>query len=47
MLITWGFHLLTTDEYHYPGSEQYDELKNVLFSALLAAFVSEYAKKVL
>ena len=47
MLVTWGFHLLAPEGYHYLSPDQYDELKNVLFSALLAAFVSEYAKKVL
>ena len=45
MLITWAWHVMTPWPYLSEG--KYDELKNMLFSAAIAAFVSDYAKKML
>ena len=47
MVATWGWHLLLPENLHYLSPTQYHELKNVLFSAALSAFVADYARKIL
>ena len=47
MVLFWAYHLLAPDNIHFLSPEQYNELKSVLFSAALSAFVSGYAKKIL
>ena len=47
MLLTWAYHFVTPECIHYLNPNQFDKLENVLFSAALAALVSDYAKKML
>lgn len=47
ILVSWAWHLVTPEHLHYLGQNQINELKNILFSAALAAIVSDYAKKVI
>lgn len=47
MIAIWGIHMLGPNNYHFLSEGQYQELKSVLFSAALAAFVSEYVRKVM
>ncbi|MDE0308371.1 MAG: hypothetical protein OXI60_00860 [Acidiferrobacterales bacterium] len=45
MLFTWAWHVMAP--WPYLSEDKYEELKNMLFSAAIAAFVSDYAKKML
>ena len=47
MLLTWGWHFVTPENLHYLTAAQRDELKDVLFSAALSAFVTSYARRTL
>lgn len=47
MMASWTYHVLTPESWHYLSPRQFEELKNMLFSASMALVVSEYAKKML
>lgn len=47
MVLFWAYHLLAPEHLHFLSTDQYNELKSVLFSAALSAFVSGYAKQML
>ena len=47
MLATWGWHTLAPQHYHWLSPEELTQIKSLLFSAAMAAFVSEYARKML
>jgi len=45
LLLTWVYHIVAPNSCHWLSVEQLNKAQNVLFSAILAAVVSDYAKK--
>ena len=47
MLVAWGLHIVLPDHQHWLSAERLAQLQSFLFSAALAALVSQYAKGML
>ncbi len=47
LAITWFWHLITPESLHYLAEDKIDKIQGILFSALAARLVPDYAKKYL
>lgn len=45
MIITWVWHLLTPEKYHYLATRQLEQIQTILFSGVTAAVLSGVAQK--
>lgn len=41
-LVSWGYHLVTPESWHYLTSEQVDKLQSFVLSSVVAASLSKY-----
>ncbi len=44
-IVTYTFHILTPDNWHYLGDDQLDQLRSILATAILSSALTGYANK--